>query len=512
MEANERERDEDSPSVTTNSQKPTSPAGNPESDGAGRAERNVKARRITQYLAATAACLGAACSGAVMGFSAPAGPQLIRNASDSSQNDSDADNALMLTSLEYSWFSSLPNLAAAAVGPFAGLAMNKIGRRGTMLASVAPFVVGWVLICLAGDLWTLLAGRLVTGFTMGTMSVVCPTFIGEFATPDVRGLLGSGFQLFATLGLLGVYVVGSAVEWRVLAGTCVSVPLLFGLASLFIQESPSFLLQKGRDSQAEKSLRWYRGSDYNVKAELEATKKNLQELQAGGRVGLRGLGRPCVLRPLLVSLGLMFFQQLCGINAILFNANTVFQDSGSRMGRDASSVVVAATQVLGTLLASFLMDRTGRKVLLLLSSVVMTLALAALGAYFVLKEKDADFATSALGWLPLAGLVAFIAAFALAFGPIPWLMMGELFPRDAREIAGSLASAFNWSLSFLVTLTFLPLQEAIGSAAVYWTFAVVCISSFIFCLSLVPETKGRTLEEITQMFSDSGKDGAHNAA
>nr|XP_027220015.1 facilitated trehalose transporter Tret1-like [Penaeus vannamei] len=317
MEANERERDEDSPSVTTNSQKPTSPAGNPESDGAGRAERNVKARRITQYLAATAACLGAACSGAVMGFSAPAGPQLIRNASDSSQNDSDADNALMLTSLEYSWFSSLPNLAAAAVGPFAGLAMNKIGRRGTMLASVAPFVAGWVLICLAGDLWTLLAGRLVTGFTMGTMSVVCPTFIGEFATPDVRGLLGSGFQLFATLGLLGVYVVGSAVEWRVLAGTCVSVPLLFGLASLFIQESPSFLLQKGRDSQAEKSLRWYRGSDYNVKAELEATKKNLQELQAGGRVGLRGLGRPCVLRPLLVSLGLMFFQQLCGIiNAI----------------------------------------------------------------------------------------------------------------------------------------------------------------------------------------------------
>ncbi|XP_063613166.1 facilitated trehalose transporter Tret1-like [Penaeus indicus] len=347
---------------------------------------------------------------------------------------------------------------------------------------------------------------------MGTMSVVCPTFIGEFATPDVRGLLGSGFQLFATMGLLGVYVVGSTVEWRVLAGTCVSAPLLFGLATLFIQESPSFLLQKGRVSQAEKSLRWYRGSDYNVKAELETTKKNLQELQAGGKVGLRGLGRPYILRPLVVSLGLMFFQQLCGINAILFNANTVFQDNGSRMDRDASSVVVAATQVLGTLLASFVMDRVGRKVLLLLSSVVMTLALAALGAYSIIKEQDADFATSTLGWLPLVGLVTFIAAFALAFGPIPWLMMGELFPRDAREIAGSLASAFNWSLSFLVTLTFLPLQGTIGSAAVYWIFAGVCILSFIFCVSMVPETKGRTLEEITQMFSDSGKGRTQNAA
>ncbi|XP_042893168.1 facilitated trehalose transporter Tret1-like, partial [Penaeus japonicus] len=332
-------------------------------------------------------CLGATCSGTVMGFSAPAGPQLIQNASDFMHNDNDTNNVLMLTSVEYSWFSSLPNLAAAVVGPLAGLAMNKIGRRGTLLASVVPFVTGWLLICLAGDLWTLLAGRLITGFTMGTMSVVCPTFIGEFATPDVRGLLGSEFQLFATIGLLGVYVVGSAVDWRVLAGTCVSVPLLFGLATLFIPESPSFLLQKGQDSKAQKALRWYRGSDYDVEAELQATKKSLEELQAGGKVGLSGLGRPYILRPLLISLGLMSFQQLCGINAILFNANTIFKDSGSGMDQDASSMVVGATQVLGTLVASFLVDRTGRKVLLLMSSVVMTLALAALGAYFLLKVR-----------------------------------------------------------------------------------------------------------------------------
>ncbi|XP_063590200.1 uncharacterized protein LOC134767079 [Penaeus indicus] len=126
------DHEQDPPSATRDSTKPSSPSGNPDEDGVGRLERNTKARRITQYLAATAACLGATCSGAVMGFSAPAGPQLIQNASVSLHNDS---NALMLTRLEYSWFSSLPNLAAAVVGPLAGLAMNKIGRRGTMLAS-----------------------------------------------------------------------------------------------------------------------------------------------------------------------------------------------------------------------------------------------------------------------------------------------------------------------------------------------------------------------------------------
>ncbi|KAK7069721.1 hypothetical protein SK128_004718 [Halocaridina rubra] len=246
--------------------------------------------------------------------------------------------------------------------------------------------------------------------------------------------------------------------------------------------------------------RWFRGKEYDCESELQAAKENIQELQAQGKAGIKVLNRPYILRPLLISLGLMFFQQLCGVNAILFNANTIFRDSGSSLGDNASSVIVAATQSISTLCASIIMDKAGRRILLLFSSAVMTVSLVAVGAYFFVKEKNEEYATGTLGWLPLTGLVVFMIAFSIAYGPIPWLMMGELFPRDAREIAGSIASSTNWGLSFIVTLGFGPLQDVIGSYSVYWIFASVCVLSFFFCLYYVPETKGRTLEEITQLF------------
>ncbi|MPC19519.1 Facilitated trehalose transporter Tret1 [Portunus trituberculatus] len=174
--------------------------------------------------------------------------------------------------------------------------------------------------------------------------------------------------------------------------------------------------------------------------------------------------------------------------------------AGSNISDDVSSIVVGAVQVIATFLATVLMDKAGRKLLLIASSSIMALSLVALGEFFYMKMEDESWATKNLGWLPLASLMVFIFAFSIGFGPIPWLMLGELFSPDVKEIAASQSTMFNWSLSFLVTFIFSPLESALGDAGLYWLFSGLCVVSLLFCTTLVPETKGKTLEEITASF------------
>ncbi|CAL4245731.1 unnamed protein product, partial [Meganyctiphanes norvegica] len=137
-----------------------------------------------------------------------------------------------------------------------------------------------------------------------------------------------------------------------------------------------------------------------------------------------------------------------------------------------------------------------RRILLMSASCFMAVALAGVGTYFYVKDKDPEYAETSLSWLPLTGLLLFMVTFSVAYGPIPWLMMGELFSGDVRDLCSSIASCFNWSLSFIVTLAFVPMQESLGPAWTYWVFGIVCLISLVFCFFLAPETKGRTLEEV----------------
>ena len=223
---------------------------------------------------------------------------------------------------------------------------------------------------------------------------------------------------------------------------------------------------------------------------------------------------PSVTKPLIISLGLMFFQQFCGINAVLFNCAKIFGDAGFTDGK-LVSIAVGAVQVVGTAVACVIMDKAGRRILLLLGVVGMCVSLIALGFYFEVVyipstatptptgrfEHSVDVAH--IKWLSILSVIVFIVFFSLAWGPIPWLVMSEIFPLRARSRASSLSTLFNWLLVFVVTKTFESLIESLTPQGTYWFYAGWCFVGFVFVFILMPETKGKTLEEIELLFDKS---------
>ncbi|KAG0712649.1 Facilitated trehalose transporter Tret1 [Chionoecetes opilio] len=451
-----------------------------------------KAARTPQYVAALSATLGAMALGTVLGFSSPAGAQLKAN--------STSHDSLHLTTQQISLFSSLMNVGALMGGPVGGLCLNALGRRGTMLASVLPFIAGWLLIVFAQNFAMLVAGRMVTGLCAGVTSITVPTYIAEFSSADIRGTLGSSFQLMVTLGVLYSYVLGAVLpSWRWLAGLSLAPVSVYCVLMLFAKESPSYLLLKGQEERAAAALQHFRGKEHHIQTELDGMRAAVEERRRN-KASLKDLLKPYVLKPLFISFGLMFFQQFTGVNGLLFNLTNIFQSAGSSIPDDISSIVVGVVQVAATFLATVLMDRAGRKLLLIVSSSVMALSLVALGEFFYLKSEDAVWARDSLGWLPLVSLMVYVLAFSIGYGPIPWLMMGELFSPDVKELAAGQATMLNWTLSFVVTFIFTPMQLSLGDAGVYWLFSALCVLNLVFCVSVVPETKGKTLGEISALF------------
>ncbi|TRY61652.1 hypothetical protein TCAL_12955, partial [Tigriopus californicus] len=241
-----------------------------------------------------------------------------------------------------------------------------------------------------------------------------------------------------------------------------------------------------------------RGHEYietelgDLQMTLEASANNMASFKS-----LATEGR--YLKPLLISMILMFGQQLSGVNAVLFFSVNIFEAAGTSLNSFIENIILAGVQVVATILASLFIDRLGRRFLLIFSALVMSLAAFGLGTYFWILSHDPAEA-HAIGFLPLSSLCVFIFAFSVGFGPIPWLMMGELFGPEVKEKASTVSACFNWSLAFCVTQFYSPLAHEVGSASTFWGFATVLVVIMVFSIVVVPETKGRTLEEIQDLF------------
>lgn len=201
-----------------------------------------------------------------------------------------------------------------------------------------------------------------------------------------------------------------------------------------------------------------------------------------------------------MSLSLMFFQQFSGINAVIFYTVTIFKSAGSTMDPQVSSIIVGVVQVLMTFAAAVLVERAGRKILLVQSSAIMCLCLTVLGIYFCLKDNGYD--VSSIGWMPLFSMVMFIVSFSLGYGPIPWMMMGELLAPEVKGIATALTVLFNWVSVFIVTKSFTVLTELVGSDFTFWTFAVVMALGTLYGIVSLFETKGKSNAQIQLMLAE----------
>lgn len=429
----------------------------------------------------------------MLGWSSPVVFKITQN--DTNEYDFDVSKT------QGDWVSSLINLGAAAVCFPIGLIMDAIGRKKTMLLLVIPFTLGWLLITFATSVGMLMAGRFITGVAGGAFCVTAPAYNSEIAQDSIRGTLGSFFQLMITVGILFAYAVGSYTSVFVFNILCTLIPIIFGLVFFFMPESPNFLVTKGRSDEAKDALIRLRGRNYDVDSELSNLQMKADLAKSQPVSFASAITKKTALKALLICYALMLFQQLSGINAVIFNTSAIFDSAGATIPAAIATIIIGVIQVIATFTSSVVVDRLGRRILLLFSALVMCLCSTALGVFFFLKDTHGDKSSivEAISWLPLLSLSLFIIAFSLGFGPIPWMMAGELCLIDIKAFVGSTAGTLNWLLSFTVTSTFNSLNASIGSGQVFWMFAGIMLVGFVFIFFVVPETKGKSVDEIQLM-------------
>jgi len=384
----------------------------------------------------------------------------------------------------------------------AGFLSDRFGRKKLLFLCALLYAVSGVLSAVPRTFEQFLAARFISGLGIGASSMICPVYIAEIAPEKLRGRLGSLFQLGIVMGIfltlfvnklvqgLGDEAWNTATGWRWMLGL-EAVPAILFMGLLFaVSESPRWLAQRGRQAEARQTLERVGGPAY-AEAELAAIEQAMA-LEEGGFIEL--LTGP-FRKPLLIAVVLMAFSQFCGINAIMYYSSKIFESAGG--GRNAaftSSVWVGLINLVFTFVAIGLVDKAGRRPLLLLGTAVQAIALGLVGWMFH---------TQAGGVGLLLCVVMFIAAFAMAMGPIGWLFCSEIFPNRVRGRAMSVAAFTVWVSCYIVAQTFPMLNDspAIGPARTFWAYGIVSLLSFFFVLAMVPETKGRKLEDIERMWN-----------
>lgn len=439
------------------------------------------------------ATLGALAAGSMLGWSSPVGLKITQGTGVAYDFE--------ITPAQADWVASLINLGAAAICFPIGIVMDAIGRKKTMLFLILPFTLGWLLITFATGVGMLMAGRFITGIAGGAFCVTAPAYTSEIAQDSIRGTLGSYFQLMITVGILFSYAVGSYTSVFIFNILCTCIPIVFGLVFFFMPESPSYLVVKGRNDEARDALINLRGRNYDVDYELNNLREKADEAKRNPVSFRSAITKKTAVKALIICYALMLFQQLSGINAVIFNTSAIFESAGAAIESAIATIIIGVIQVVATFTSSLVVDKLGRRILLLFSALVMCLCSTALGVFFFLKSThgDTDPIVQSISWLPLLSLSLFIIAFSLGFGPIPWMMAGELCLIDIKAFVGSTAGTFNWLLSFTVTSTFNSLNAAIGQGQVFWMFAGIMLLAFVFIFFVVPETKGKSADEIQIM-------------
>jgi sugar porter (SP) family MFS transporter len=392
-------------------------------------------------------------------------------------------------------------LGAVAGAAFGGKLADALGRRKLLIQVAILFIIGAIGTALAPTPTWLAIGRVVVGVAIGIASFTAPLYISEVSPPAIRGKLVSLNQLMITLGIvvsyLADYGLADKEAWRWMFGLAAIPALILLIGLFFVPESPRWLMSRSQDDQARAVLQRIRESG-DVSAELAEIKADLS-MQEGG---WRELLNVSLRRPLIIGIGLAIFQQFTGINTVIYYAPTIFQLAGLHSASAAilATVGVGVVNVLLTIVALRIIDRVGRRPLLLYGLVGMVISLGVLGAAFLLAGSS-----SIVAWLAVISLALYVACFAIGLGPVFWLLISEIYPLKIRGRAMGVATMMNWGSNLIVALTFLSLLHSLGRSATFWLYAVIGIVAWFFVYRLVPETKGRTLEQIDASWHSVGK-------
>ena len=399
-------------------------------------------------------------------------------------------NDLKLTTFQEELVVSTLLIGALLGSLCSGFLADSFGRKKTLFTTVALFFIGTFFLTEASDFEELLVGRFISGFAIGLASVAVPLYIAEMAPCDKRGVYVSLNQLMITLGVLVAYIVcylyAVRQEWReMFAFGFVPLSIQF-IGLFFVPETPAWLIMHDQKEAAEKvlhKLRIAHPAQHLVEVETEEDRPKDSSWCA--------LFKPNMRRAFLIGMGISIFQQITGINAVVYYAPKIFQLAGYKTAEMATFV----TMLLGcvnagmTVIALWLIDRLGRRPLLMIGLIGMSVSLGVLGFFFYHLSSLESF-------MAVLALMAYIAFFAISLGPIAWLIISEIYPLGIRGRAMGAATFANWASNYLISLTFLSLIHLVGASFTFWVYMIISLIGLWFVYKMVPETKGKTFEEI----------------
>ncbi|NHJ21345.1 MAG: sugar porter family MFS transporter [Candidatus Lokiarchaeota archaeon] len=386
-------------------------------------------------------------------------------------------------------------LIGAIIGAIIGGSLaDRYGRRKMIIIAAIIFAGGAIGTSLTFNIIFLIIGRVIVGIAIGMASFIAPLYISEMSPPRIRGSLVSLNQLFITIGIVISYLVDYALTpisgWRYMLGLAAIPAIILLIAMIFMPSSPRWLVNNGEMEKARSTLIEIRRTN-DINNELNEISTSLDK-QKGGR---KNLFNPLIRPAMIVGISLAIFQQVTGINTVIYYAPTIFEFAGFQSAAAAifATIFVGIVNVLFTLVAIFLLDRVGRRKLLLLGLTGMSGMLIMLGIVFFLPSL-----LNQLGTLAAISLISYVGFFAIGLGPVFWLLISEIYPLKVRGLAMSIVTVANWGSNLIIALTFLTLIQLMGRTGTFWLYAVVGILALIFTYTYVPETKGRTLEEIEE--------------
>ena len=421
--------------------------------------------------------------GLSIGYSSPSIPSMIKRG--------------VLKKEDSGWFGSLLTIGALMGAPLGGWLLENLGRKKSLTCLSVPFSLGYIVISFASNPVQCNLGRFLTGLGSGMVTCCVPMYIAEISTISMRGILGSCVQLSITIGIALAYILGSFLEWRSLSDFCIVPCILGGILSLFIPETPRYLLMKNRKPEAIKALSRLRDPHTNVNEECREIEESSGPEESVSFSEM--LKRRELFQPLILVIAIMIFQQLSGINAVMFYTVSIFESAVGDFAYTAT-IIIGIVQIFATMAAVYLVDRAGRKKLLHVGGIVMSANLFLFGLYYKLAASNLLGETMKI-WMPVFCLTIYILGFSLGWGPVPMLIMSEMIPTRCKGTAGSMAIVASWGSAFIVTSQFTAFQELMGQDNSFYIFGFFSMIAVWFVGRYIPETKGKSLEDIEMLFA-----------
>ncbi|CAB4315546.1 unnamed protein product [Prunus armeniaca] len=442
--------------------------GRGENSGAGNEQQSgtfSSSATTMVVLSSLVAVSGSYVFGSAVGYSSPARSGVMDD--------------LGLTVAEYSVFGSILTIGAMIGAVVSGRIADYIGRRGAMAFSEIFCILGWLAIAFSKVAWWAELGRLLVGCGMGLLSYVVPIYIAEITPKNLRGGFTTVHQFMICCGVSLTYLIGAFLNWRALAliGTVPCVIQILGL--FFIPESPRWLAKIGQEKKCEDALQNLRGKNADISQEISEIRDYTETLKRLSEASILDLFQRRYAYSLIVGVGLMVLQQFGGVNGIAFYASTIFISAG--FSDSIGTLAMVAVQIPMTGLGVILMDKSGRRPLLLVSSTGTCLGCLLVGLSFLLQNLQQWKQVTPI--LALVGVLVFTGSFSLGMGGIPWVIMSEIFPINMKGSAGSLVTLVSWLGSWIVSYAFNFLMDW-NSAGTFFMFSCVSGVTILFVAKL----------------------------